>query len=153
MRDKVAHVNRGAPFEQETMRHFYTSFRSGRVRRLLTFVLVGAVSSAFYLATMAAMVEFARWTVPSAALAAFAVGTLVSYVGNTHLTFGVSMNRRIFARFLLITGIGMASNQAIAVGLDRVGAHYVIISAVVFVLVPACNYLGHVSFTYRDRAR
>jgi putative flippase GtrA len=119
------------------------------LRRLGVFVAVGLISSIAYAATMALCIERFEWSILAAALAAFCTGTLVSYAGNSLLTFAQPMTPATFARFTVVVLLGLALNQAIAYSLDRLGAHYLLIAMAVFLIVPVANFIGHSLFTYR----
>jgi putative flippase GtrA len=118
---------------------------------LLLFGGVGLISSLGYFASMSICIEVLRFPVFGAAFVAFCIGTLISYLGNTVLTFRGSLNSATLARFLIVVLVGMAVNQAIAAGLDTIGVHYVFIALTVFVVVPVFNFIGHSLFTYRER--
>jgi putative flippase GtrA len=117
--------------------------------RALSFLGVGLVSSVGYLATMSAGLEWLGFSVLTSAFLAFCTGTAVSYLGNTLFTFRAPMNRGSLARFFVVVLIGLGLNQAIAYGLSHIGAHYVLIAATVFLVVPVINFVGHSVFTYR----
>ncbi|HEV2602665.1 MAG TPA: GtrA family protein [Microvirga sp.] len=120
------------------------------LRRLGLFLAVGLVSSASYAATLTLGIERLGWSVLAAAFAAFCVGTVVSYGGNTLLTFAQPMTKATFVRFIAVVLVGMALNQVIAYALDRLGAHYLLIALAVFLIVPLVNFVGHSLFTYRE---
>jgi|LFEF01.1.fsa_nt_gb putative flippase GtrA len=116
--------------------------------RLALFVAFGILSSAAYLATMVACVDVLGFPVVPSSVAAFVVGTLVSYVLNTRFTYRDRMNWANFNRFALVVLIGFGLNVAITWIFARLGVHYVIGALVVFVVVPAFNFLAHSRFTY-----
>lgn len=125
---------------------------SGRRRESLArigrFIAFGVVSSAAYLATIAACVDWAGLPVVLSAVAAFCVGTLVSYVLNTRFTYGDRPTLANFKRFTLVVAAGFCLNVAITWIFARLGVHYIVSSLVVFTVVPAFNYLAHSRFTY-----
>ncbi|MFC1458345.1 GtrA family protein [Microvirga arabica] len=118
---------------------------------LLLFGGVGLLSSLGYFASMSICIEVLRFSVFGAAFVAFCIGTLISYLGNTLLTFRGSLNSATLARFLVVVMTGMVVNQVIAFGLNAIGAHYVFIALTVFAVVPIFNFIGHSLFTYRER--
>jgi putative flippase GtrA len=120
------------------------------LRRLGLFLAVGLVSSGSYAVTLALCIERLEWSVLAAAFAAFCVGTLVSYGGNSLLTFAQPMTKATFMRFTAVVLVGMALNQTTAYVLDRLGAHYLLIALAVFLIVPLVNFVGHSLFTYRE---
>jgi len=119
------------------------------LRQICSFAIIGLVSSAAYLGTMSLSVDVLRLSVAVAAFLAFCVGTMISYLGNTLLTFRATMTGVVLGRFLLVVLIGMVLNQIIALLLNSASVHYVLIAATVFVVVPAFNFIGHTLFTYR----
>jgi len=113
------------------------------------FALVGATSSAVYLAVLSAMVELAGASATLGAVVAYLVGTVVSYVGSAKFAFQRSMTRRNLARFLAVVGASFALNTLIAYTLERAGVHYLLIGAAVILCVSAFNFLSHRFWTFR----
>ncbi|MBD2750020.1 GtrA family protein [Microvirga sp. BT688] len=126
------------------------SSHANTIYRGMFFVAVGLVSSASYLATMSMSIEWLGLSVLTSAFFAFCVGTTISYLGNTLFTFRAPMSRGNFAKFLLVVLVGLGVNQTIAYGLNHIGAHYLVIAATVFIVVPIINFIGHSLFTYRE---
>lgn len=120
-------------------------------RRLLSFIGVGVGSSACYLATLSILTDMLSYSVFVSAFFAFCVGTLVSYLGNTFLTFRAAASGSSFMKFLAVVLLGLGFNQVIAYGLGKMGVHYVFIALAVFIVVPAVNFIGHSVFTYREK--
>jgi putative flippase GtrA len=56
-------------------------------------------------------------------------------------------------RYLLVGGTCAALHNAILIGFDRVGVHYVVSSAVSFVVVDLVGYFLHTGFTYKAPRR
>jgi putative flippase GtrA len=126
--------------------------QSGLVRKAARFGVVGVVSSLFYVATMAALVEGLRTSATVGAIGAFCVGTAVSYVGNTVWSFEAQWDASSARKFLVVTLAGLGLNVAIAYVLESVGLHYLLIALVILVTVPAFNFIGHNLWTYRNAA-
>ena len=116
----------------------------------IRFVIVGAASFLSYLATMYLMVDRIGAGATAGAVAAFAVGTAVSYLGNAIWTFEAPLARDTAAKFLAVTLAGLALNVAIAWLLERAGVHYFVTTIVIFVTVPVFNYLAHRAWTFRQ---
>ena len=110
------------------------------------------VSSLFYVATMAALVEGLRTSATVGAIGAFCIGTAVSYIGNTVWSFEAQWNASSARRFVVVTLAGLVLNVALAYALETVGLHYLLISLVILVIVPAFNFIGHNFWTYRNAA-
>jgi putative flippase GtrA len=123
---------------------------SKSLKRGISFLVIGVVSSAAYLATMSVCVDFLNISAVFSAFAAFWVGTIISYLGNTLFTFQSAVTKGTMLRFLSVVLLGLGVNQAIAYCLSQAGVHYVVIALTVFVLVPVVNFIGHSAFTYRE---
>jgi putative flippase GtrA len=126
--------------------------QSGLLRKVARFGIVGVVSSLFYVATMAALVEGLRTSATVGAIGAFCIGTAVSYIGNTVWSFEAQWNASSARRFVVVTLAGLVLNVALAYALETVGLHYLLISLVILVIVPAFNFIGHNFWTYRNAA-
>jgi len=98
---------------------------------------------------MSISIDWLGLTILTSALIAFCTGTIISYIGNTLVTFRVPMSRTSFIKFSVVVLIGLGINQAIAYGLSQLGAHYILIAITVFIVVPIINFAGHSLFTYR----
>lgn len=123
------------------------------LRQILTFGLVGGLSAATYAATQTIAIEAGGVAVLPAALLAFAAGTLVSWIGNSLVTFRAPLRGRTAARFVVVTALGMALNLGIVAVVDTAGLHYAIGIAIVLCSVPIFNFLGHRLWTFRENAR
>ncbi len=122
--------------------------KSPLCRQLLTFGIVGFASSAGYALTQSALIEVMAWHPVMAALIAFCVGVVVSYTGNSLLTFKAPMSGRTLQRFVLVTGIGMMLNLALVAAVEALGWHYAIGILIVLCIVPIFNFLGHRFWTF-----
>jgi len=123
------------------------------LRQIFSFGLVGSVSAATYAAIQAGAIELAGIPVLPAALLAFAAGTMVSWIGNSLVTFRVSLAGRTAWRFIVVTGLGMGLNLGIVAAVETVGLHYGVGIVLVLCTVPAFNFLGHRLWTFRKTSR
>ena len=130
----------------------HRAMQNGLVRKAVRFGVVGVVSSLFYVATMALLVEGLRTSATVGAIGAFCVGTAVSYVGNTMWSFEAQWDASSARKFLVVTLAGLGLNVAIAYALDLIGLHYLLIALIILVTVPAFNFVGHNLWTYRNAA-
>lgn len=119
-----------------------------RPRLWLRFLVVGIVSSLGYVVTMAVCVDALGWRPTGGAVAAFAMGTLISYLGNTWWTFDATPTSRNLLRFSMVVAIGLLINVAIASSFEQLGLHHLIISLAVLGVVPVFNFAGHRFWTY-----
>ena len=120
----------------------------GLARQLIRFGVVGVAASATYVGVMALVVDLLGRSILLGAFCAFVVATAVSYVGNALWSFGATLTASTAIRFWLITTVGLGLNLAIAWVLERLGAHYLVVSLVILIVVPAFNFAGHRLVTF-----
>lgn len=107
------------------------------------FLIIGGIAAACYVSTMTLMVDVVGTSATTGSVFGFAVGTIVSYVGNSLLTFEAPLSSA--SVFVVV------SNVAIASSLERLGVHYMMISLVILVIVPAQNFILHEMWTFRQK--
>jgi putative flippase GtrA len=76
------------------------------------------------------------------------VATAVSYVGNALWSFAAALTAATAVKFWSITTVGLCLNLALAWVLERMGAHYLIVSLVILIVVPLFNFAGHRLVTF-----
>ena len=113
------------------------------------FVFCGMFSAGSYSAVLFGLVELAGAHTIVATTVAFAVGTVVSYVLNSALTFQRKMEGAAFFRFWLVTVAGWGINVAVIEGARALGAHYALGVFVALIVAPAFNFLSHRFWTFR----
>lgn len=123
-------------------------FSAQTARQLVRFVLVGLVAAIVYVAIMAVVVDGFGGNVLLAAFLAFVIATAVSFVGNALWSFGARPTAGNAVWFFAINTIGLLLNMLIAWILQRVHAHYLLISLTVLIVVPMFNFAGHRLFTF-----
>ena len=121
-------------------------------RQLIRFGVVGLGATAAYVGVMALMVDLLGRSILLGAFCAFVVATAVSYVGNALWSFGGALTASTAIKFWLITTIGLCLNLAIAWVLERMGAHYLVVSLVIVIVVPLFNFIGHRLVTFGGRS-
>jgi len=117
-------------------------------RQLIRFVAVGLLAAATYVGVMALVVDLLGRSILLGAFCAFVVATAVSYVGNALWSFGAALTASTAIRFWLITTVGLCLNLALAWMLERLGAHYLVVSLVILIVVPLFNFAGHRLITF-----
>ena len=117
-------------------------------RQLIRFVAVGLLAAATYVGVMALVVDLLGRSILLGAFCAFLVATAVSYVGNALWSFGAALTASTAIRFWLITTVGLCLNLALAWMLERLGAHYLVVSLVILIVVPLFNFAGHRLITF-----
>ncbi len=116
--------------------------------QLIRFFLVGLVAALAYVAVMALVVDGFKGRVLLGAFLAFIVATLVSFVGNALWSFGARPTTSNALRFFAVNTVGLVLNMAIAWAMERAGAHYLLVSLVVLIVVPLFNFAGHRLITF-----
>ncbi len=118
------------------------------VTQLIRFFLVGLVAALAYVAVMALVVDGFRGRVLLGAFLAFVIATLVSFIGNALWSFGARPTASNAMRFFAVNTVGLVLNMAIAWAMERAGAHYLLVSLVVLIVVPLFNFAGHRLITF-----
>lgn len=116
--------------------------------QLIRFFLVGLVAALAYVAVMALVVDGFKARVLLGAFLAFVFATLVSFVGNALWSFGARPTASNALRFFAVNTVGLVLNMAIAWAMERAGAHYLLVSLVVLIVVPLFNFAGHRLITF-----
>jgi putative flippase GtrA len=117
------------------------------VRRLLgepiRFLAVGLTSTAVHVLVGLCVAEFAGWAPWAANIVAFLVAMVVSYVGNSLVTFKVSARRAdAFARFAMLSACAFVLNQGIVtIATEMLGWSYIAALGLVVLTVPAATFL------------
>lgn len=121
-------------------------------RQIVRFCVVGVFSVGTYVAVMSLMVDVLGTSIVIGSIFAFIIGTSVSYAGNAVWSFDARPSTRNATRFFVVVFLGMLLNMAIAWIGQRIGVSHLVVSAVVIVMVPTFNFIGHRLVTF-SRAR
>jgi putative flippase GtrA len=116
-------------------------------RRLTGFGLVGLAAFAAYLAMVSATVALGGHPVLGAVFG-FVLGTLVSLYGNARWVFHARAGTVVTTRFVSVTLLGFLLNLALAWSLTSAGVHHVVMTCIIFAVVPGLNYVGHRLWTF-----
>lgn len=125
------------------------SSSSSELSRLATFGVVGFVAFLVYLGLIAAVVETGGSPIVGAGLG-FVGGTIVSFFGNCRFVFKAAPTALAGRRFFITTLIGLGLNIGLAWLLTEIGLNYLEMTVIIFVVVPAFNYLGHRFWTFAE---
>ena len=120
-------------------------------KQLIRFGVVGICAATTYVAAMATMVGSFEQSIVLSTACAFIIGTSVSYTGNALWSFNAKLSRGNAFRFFAVTSLGFLLNIVIAWSLERLGLHYLEITAIALVVVPLFNFTGHRIVTFRTR--
>lgn len=116
-------------------------FPEGIGRQFLSFATVGAIGTAAHYATLIAAVSLGLGPVSASAIGC-TVGAAVNYVLNYHVTFRSRLaHRQSVPRFALIAAASLLLNTLLmAVGVDRLGLHYLVAQIFATGVVLCCNF-------------
>lgn len=118
-------------------------------REVLSFAIVGISSSAVYILTVAILsIYFQLGNTPSIMIA-YAVGTVVSYIGSGVFAFRKTMTGANLTRFLIVVGISFLMNVIISEVLSLFGVQAVVIGVVNVCVVGVFNFLSHKLWTFK----
>jgi putative flippase GtrA len=117
------------------------------LQRLMAFGAVGFASFCVYLLLVALCVSSGLNQIVGA-MVGFAGGTVVSFFGNCRFVFKAAPSALNGGRFVATTLAGFALNVFLAWLLTSWGVHYVMMTIIIFVVVPGLNYLGHRFWTF-----
>jgi putative flippase GtrA len=121
---------------------------AGTATQLIRFFLVGLIAALAYVAVMALVVDGLHGRLLLGAFLAFVFATLISFVGNAVWSFGARPTAANAVRFFIVNTVGLLLNLAIAWAMERAGAHYLLVSLVVLIVVPMFNFAGHRLITF-----
>lgn len=122
------------------------------LRRIATFIVVGATAAAVHLGVVVALVEMAAVPPLAANVGGWLVAFLVSFAGQHRLTFGdrSAPMRQAAARFFALSAAGFAVNElAYALVLRYSAARYDIALALVLVGVAVVTYVLSSGWAFR----
>jgi putative flippase GtrA len=120
-------------------------------RQIIRFCMVGVFSIGTYVAVMWLMVTVLGVSIVMGSIFAFFIGTSVSYAGNALWSFDARPSPRNATRFVVVTFLGLLLTTAIAWIGQKLNANYLAVSAVVVIVVPTFNFIGHRLVTFGRR--
>jgi putative flippase GtrA len=117
--------------------------------RFIRFGLTGLFVTGVHFVVAIALVELLGASPPLANGVAFVTSTIISYVINTMWSFQTGFDRRTFARYVTVAGIGLTVAVSLAAILDRLGVHYILGICIITVTNPPLIFALHNFWTYR----
>ncbi len=121
--------------------------------RLVRYVIGGSGAATTHLGSTALLVELGGLRPVVASSIGFMLGVVVSYLVQKHWVFASGAQHRIaLPRFLTVTAVGWTINWTVLyVGTEVMDAHYILVQAVAFVLLPLNNFVLNSLWTFRER--
>ncbi|MBK8165342.1 MAG: GtrA family protein [bacterium] len=123
-----------------------------RPRQFLAYLGVGLVGTGGHYLTLVALVRWARLDPVVATTCGFAVGAIINYFANYHLTFRSRQGHAgTMARFFVIALAGMGVNAGVMAVCHRgLGLHYLLSQVAATGTVVVLTYLGNRFWTFRE---
>lgn len=118
------------------------------MQRAIRFGISGLLVTLVHIAVASAWM---RWAIAQPAIAngvAFCVANAFSYVIHTLWSFSTKMAPQVLAKFLTVSGLGLALSVGLAQSVDWLGLPYGYGIAVVVLVIPTFNFLFHHFWTY-----
>lgn len=121
-------------------------------RQFLSYLGVGLVGTGGHYLTLVGLVRWARLDPVAATTCGFAVGAVINYFANYHLTFRSRRGHAgTMARFLAVALVGMAVNAGVMATCHRgLGWHYLLSQVAATGAVVVLTYLGNRFWTFRE---
>jgi putative flippase GtrA len=117
---------------------------------VIRFALVGVTSSLAYLAVIALLTAAFGWNNTPAVVAAYLVGTIISYIASVVFAFRAEMKGSNFAKFLVVVGLSFLANILVSEFLTSYGVAALAIGVTNVILVGAFNFVSHKYWTFRS---
>ncbi len=120
------------------------------VRQFINFTGVGFISAIGHYGLLITLVQIASVPAVPASAAGALLGALINYTLNYHFTFRSSKrHREAVVKFAAIAVIGLLLNTGFMwVGVELIGAHYLLSQIVTTGLVAIWNFSGHRYWTF-----
>ena len=121
------------------------------LRQFVSFTGVGFVSAIGHYGLLIALVQFAGFAAVPASAAGALFGASINYALNYRFTFRSSKrHREAVLKFAVIAGVGLVLNTLFMwVGVELVGAHYLLSQVVTTGLVLIWSFAGNRYWTFQ----
>jgi putative flippase GtrA len=121
-------------------------------RQFLAYLGVGLVGTGGHYLTLVALVRWAGLDPVLATTCGFAVGAIINYFANYHLTFRSRQGHAgTMGRFFVIALAGLGVNAGVmALGHRGLGLHYLVSQILATGTVVVLTYLGNRFWTFRE---
>jgi putative flippase GtrA len=119
-------------------------------RRVLTWGAIGVVNTLIHLSVVIGLVEQEMAGPVIANGCAFAAANIFSYFANSRFTFRATFSGIRYAKFLVVSLIGVSVSMGVSQLAELMNWHYLIGVSIGFVALPALTYLSHRFWTWRN---
>ncbi len=122
------------------------------VREFINFTAVGFISAIGHYGLLIALVQIARVPAVPASAAGALLGAGINYILNYHYTFrSGKRHREATLKFAVVATIGLVLNTVFMwVGIELIGAHYLLSQIVTTGLVLIWSFTGNHYWTFRS---
>ena len=120
-------------------------------RQITGFLFVGLFSSAAYAGMHDGLIYGFGVDPVLATVPAFLTGLVISYTGNSWLSFSAAMTPEILLRFTIVTLVGLCVGSLCVYVSENFGLPHYVGTILAVSVVPPCNFIGHKFWTYRER--
>jgi putative flippase GtrA len=121
-------------------------------RRFATFCAVGGANTLVHMAVAWLMVSAAGLPLLPSNAVAFLVANLASFAANAKLTFGTTVQWRLYPAFLGVSMTALVASTVLVALADRAGIHYLIGIAVSAVLSAVVGFALSNRWVFRSSA-
>jgi len=118
------------------------------MQRALRFCISGLLVTLVHIVVASAWMRWATAQPGVANGVAFCIANAFSYVIHTMWSFSATMAPKVLAKFLVVSGLGLALSVGLAQGVDWLGLSYGYGIAAVVLVIPTFNFLLHHFWTY-----
>ncbi len=116
--------------------------------RIVRFILSGILATGTHSLSAYVLIIRLGWQPGPANACAFALATVVSYLGNTHWTFRAQHSKQLLFRFSVVVVGGCMVSWLIASTVASFGFAWWIGVAAIVMIVPAITWVAHKKWTY-----
>ena len=120
-------------------------------RPVLTFGVIGVVNTSLHFGTVVALVELLGANPVGANVLGFALANVVSFFGNSLLTFRQTPTWARYRTFLAVSLASLLLAVMLSSFVELMGWHYAVGLGLILVCGPVMTYVLHKTVTFRNR--
>jgi putative flippase GtrA len=120
------------------------------IRRFAGFSIIGLFNTVIHLFVVIGLVECLNFNTVLSNCVAFILANLFSFYANSRWNYRTAIAIRRYQRFLWVSLAGFIITASMSVLADRLGWHYLIGVAMIFVTLPFLTFLVHHRWTWRN---
>lgn len=125
-------------------------FNSGLFRRFAGFSLIGVINTAVHVLTVMGLVELFGLHPVFGNCLAYVAANMFSFYANSRWNYRTPMAASRYRRFLIVSLGGLGVTASLSGLADVMGWHYLIGTAMVFVVLPGLTFMAHHWWTWGE---